>query len=56
MKQAFITGRGLRAFPDRASFTAKRLILVEYVQKNGSNKEIRRLDKVEAPRKQLVKS
>jgi hypothetical protein len=25
-----------------ASFTAKRLIMVEYVQKNGTNKKIRR--------------
>lgn len=41
-------------FRNEASFTAKRLILVEYVEKNGTNKEIRRHGKAEAPRKGWV--
>src|SRR5689334_24858154 len=42
-------------FRNEASFTAKRLILVEYVQKNGTNKEIRRSGQAEAPRKESIK-
>jgi len=45
MKQAF-ERRGARlrhAFQNVASFYAKRLILVEQLEKNGLNKEIRRL-------------
>ncbi|WP_212348514.1 hypothetical protein, partial [Bradyrhizobium liaoningense] len=38
-------------FRNGASFTAKRLIMVEYVEKNGTNKEIRRSGQAEAPRK-----
>jgi len=43
MKQAFErTGARLRhAFQNMASFSAKRLILVEQLEKNGLNKEIR---------------
>ncbi|MGY3361439.1 hypothetical protein ACVWZK_008102 [Bradyrhizobium sp. GM0.4] len=37
-----------------ASFTAKRLIMVEYVEKNGTNKEIRRSGQAEAPRKDSI--
>jgi hypothetical protein len=42
MKQAFArTGARLRhAFQSEASFSAKRLILVEQLEKNGINKEI----------------
>jgi len=44
MKQAFRrTGARFRhAFQNEASFSAKRLILVEQMKKNGLNKEIRR--------------
>jgi hypothetical protein len=44
MKQAFKrAGAPLRhAFQNLASFVAKRLILVEQLEKNGLNKEIRR--------------
>jgi hypothetical protein len=43
MKLAFENTQGARhrrALPGSASFSAKRLILVEYSQKNGLNKEI----------------
>jgi len=45
MKQAFerIGARFRHAFRNVASFYAKRLILVEQSEKNGLNKEIRRL-------------
>jgi len=44
MEQAFErTGARLRhALQNEASFSAKRLILVEQMKKNGLNKEIRR--------------
>src|ERR1700722_15520981 len=51
MKQAFEpTGARLRrAFRSLASFYAKRLILVEQLEKNALNKEIRRSLGIEAP-------
>lgn len=36
-------------FRNEVSFTAKRLIMVEYVEKNGTNKEIRRPGQAGAP-------
>jgi hypothetical protein len=42
-------------FRNGASFTAKRLIMVEYVEKNGINKEIRRSGQAEAPCKDSIK-
>jgi len=52
MKQAFErTGaRPRHAFRSLASFYAKRLILVEQLQKNGLNKEIRRPDGIRRQR------
>jgi hypothetical protein len=43
MKQAFerMGARLRHAFQNEASFSAKRLILVEQMEKNGINKEIR---------------
>jgi hypothetical protein len=51
MKQAFEpTGARLRdAFRSLASFYAKRLILVEQLEKNSLNKEIRRSRGIETP-------
>src|SRR5450759_1656464 len=56
MKQALgRTGARLRhAFQSVASFSAKRLILVEQLEKNGLNKEIRRPHGIKAARKSLV--
>jgi hypothetical protein len=51
MKLAFVrTGtRHRRALRNLASFYAKRLILVEQMEKNGLNKEIRRLQRIRRP-------
>ncbi|WP_247503648.1 hypothetical protein, partial [Bradyrhizobium sp. 1] len=58
MKTGLHTGRARTIcdapFRNGASFTAKRLIMVEYVQKNGTNKEIRRSGQAEAPRKESI--
>ncbi|MDK4226472.1 hypothetical protein, partial [Bradyrhizobium diazoefficiens] len=58
MKTGLHTGRARTRrdapFRNEASFTAKRLIMVEYVEKNGTNKEIRRSGQAEAPRKDSI--
>jgi len=56
MKQAFRrTGARFRhAFQNEASFSAKRLILVEQMKKNGLNKEIRRPEESSGAYKPLV--